>query len=112
MIRVRKLERKDEDGAWRSDAYAVEMPGGQVTLRYSLAWEYLGGRYNRLIQERGLPLEQWNKCWPATACAGCRSRLVRTTSKRFGRWTASVTRPGRRRHWPAGAFKRRRLRDT
>ena len=58
MIRVRKLERKDEDGAWRSDAYAVEMPGGQVTLRYSLAWEYLGGRYNRLIQERGLPLEQ------------------------------------------------------
>ena len=58
MIRIRKLQRKGEDGAWHSDAYAVEMPGGQVTLRYSLAWEYLGGRYNRLIQERGLSLEQ------------------------------------------------------
>jgi hypothetical protein len=58
MIRVRKLQRKGEDGVWHSDAYAVETPGGQVTLRYSLAWEHLGGRYNRLIQERALSLEQ------------------------------------------------------
>jgi len=58
MIRVRKLQRKGEDGVWHSDAYAVEMPDGRLTLRYSLAWEYLGGQYNRLIQERGLSLEQ------------------------------------------------------
>ena len=58
MVRVRKLQRKGKDGAWHSDAYAVETPDGQVALRYSLVWEYLGGRYNRLIQERGLSLEQ------------------------------------------------------
>ena len=57
MVRVRKLKRKGSDGTWHSDAYAVEARDGQITLRYSLAWEYLGGRYNRMIQERGLSLE-------------------------------------------------------
>lgn len=58
MTRIRKLQRKGSDGVWHSDAYAVETRNGQVTLRYSLAWEYLGGRYNRMIQEQGLSLEQ------------------------------------------------------
>jgi hypothetical protein len=58
MTRIRKLQRKGEDGTWHSDAYAVETRNGQITLRYSLAWEYLGGRYNRTIQEQGLSLEQ------------------------------------------------------
>ncbi|PKO22487.1 MAG: hypothetical protein CVU38_09085 [Chloroflexi bacterium HGW-Chloroflexi-1] len=58
MIRVRKLQRKGAGGTWHSDAYAVETHNGRITLRYSLAWEYLGGRYNRMIQERGLSLEQ------------------------------------------------------
>ena len=58
MTRIRKLRRKGKDGTWHSDAYAVETRNGQVTLRYSLAWEYLGGRYNRMIRERGLSLEQ------------------------------------------------------
>lgn len=57
MIRVRRLQRKGSDGTWHSDAYAVETRDGQITLRYSLAWEYLGGRYNRMIRERGLSLE-------------------------------------------------------
>ncbi len=58
MIRVRKLERRGENGDWHSDAYALETSGGQISLRYSLAWEYLGGRYNRMIQEQKLSLEQ------------------------------------------------------
>jgi len=58
MTRIRKLQRKGGDGAWHSDAYAVETHNGQITLRYSLAWEYLGGRYNQMIQEQGLSLEQ------------------------------------------------------
>ncbi|MBM4465960.1 MAG: hypothetical protein FJ014_10490 [Chloroflexi bacterium] len=58
MTRIRKLQRKGEDGTWHSDAYAVETRHGQIKLRYSLAWEYLGGRYNRMIQEQGLSLEQ------------------------------------------------------
>jgi len=41
MTRIRKLQRKGEDGTWHSDAYAVETSNGQITLRYSLAWEYL-----------------------------------------------------------------------
>lgn len=58
MTRIRKLQRRSEDGTWHSDAYALETQGGRITFRYSLAWEYLGGRYNRIIQERGLLLEQ------------------------------------------------------
>jgi len=58
MTRIRKLQRKGEDGTWHSDAYAVETRSGQITLRYSLAWEYLGGRYHQMIQEQGLSLEQ------------------------------------------------------
>ncbi|MGA9349579.1 MAG: hypothetical protein WBW48_12370 [Anaerolineae bacterium] len=58
MTRIRKLQRKGEDSTWHSDAYAVETRNGQITLRYSLAWEYLGGRYNQMIQEQGLSLEQ------------------------------------------------------
>jgi hypothetical protein len=58
MTKIRKLQRKGEDGTWHSDAYAVETRNGQITLRYSLAWEYLGGRYNQIIQERALPLEK------------------------------------------------------
>jgi hypothetical protein len=58
MTRIRKLQRKGEGGTWHSDAYAVETRDGQITLRYSLAWEYLGGRYNQMIREQGLSLEQ------------------------------------------------------
>jgi len=58
MTRIRKLQRKGEDGTWHSDAYAVETHNGQITLRYSLAWEFLGGRYNQMIQEQGLLLDQ------------------------------------------------------
>lgn len=58
MTRIRKLQRKGSDGTWHSDAYALETHDGRVAFRYSLAWEYLGGRYNRMIQERGLSLEQ------------------------------------------------------
>ena len=52
------MQRKGGDGTWHSDAYAIETRNEQITLRYSLAWEYLGGRYNQVIQERGLSLEQ------------------------------------------------------
>ena len=58
MTRIRKLQRRGGDGTWHSDAYAVETHNGQITLRYSLAWEYLGGRYNQVIQEQGLSLDQ------------------------------------------------------
>jgi hypothetical protein len=58
MTRIRKLQRKGEDGTWHSDACAVETRKGQITLRYSLAWEYLGGCYNQMIQEQGVSLEQ------------------------------------------------------
>jgi hypothetical protein len=58
MIRIRRLQRKGSDGVWHSDAYAIETHDGQITFRYSLAWEYLGGRYNRMLQEQAVPLER------------------------------------------------------
>jgi hypothetical protein len=57
MVRIRKLQRKGEDGRWHSDAYAIELRD-KVILRYSLAWEFLGSRYNQMIQEKDLSLEQ------------------------------------------------------
>ncbi len=58
MVRVRKLEQRDEQGRWFSDAYAIETPDGTIEFRYSLAWEYLGGRYNQIIQRSGRTLEE------------------------------------------------------
>lgn len=57
MVRIRKLQRRGYDNVWHSDAYALEKQDSSVVLRYSPAWEYLGGRYNRLVQEQRTSLE-------------------------------------------------------
>ncbi|MBI4674456.1 MAG: hypothetical protein HY741_22660 [Chloroflexi bacterium] len=58
MIRIRRLQRQDEDGKWFDDSYAIQASDGKVTCRYNLTWEYLGGRLNYQIQQSGLPLEE------------------------------------------------------
>ncbi len=57
MIHIRRLQRRDEQGEWYDDSYAIENSDGKVTFRYNLSWEYLGGRLNYQIQQSGLPLE-------------------------------------------------------
>lgn len=58
MVRIRRLQRKDEHGRWYTDAYAIETPDGHVRLRYPLSWEYLGAQYNAEISKQRLSLER------------------------------------------------------
>ena len=63
MIRIRRLQRKDEKGKWYTDAYAIETPDKRTLLRYPLSWEQVGARYNAEIQRRRLTLERLDELW-------------------------------------------------
>jgi hypothetical protein len=41
-MKVRRLQRKDDEGQWYDDAYAVEESSGQVVFHYNLTWEKIG----------------------------------------------------------------------
>ncbi len=58
MVRIRRLQARDERGKWYPEAYAIETPESKIVLRYPLTWEYLGGRYNAQIAERNLALAE------------------------------------------------------
>ena len=57
-MRLRKLQRLDEDGTWFDDAYAFENNEGQVIFRYNLAWGRVGAAYNVKIQAARIQLEE------------------------------------------------------
>jgi hypothetical protein len=56
-MRVRKLQRLDEEGHWFDDAYAYEKSSGHVVFRYSVAWGRIGAKCNRTIREDEVKLE-------------------------------------------------------
>lgn len=58
MVRIRRLQRKDEMGKWYDDSYAIESLDGKIHFRYNLAWDVIGSRYYGKIQQSGVPLEQ------------------------------------------------------
>ena len=57
-MRVRRLQRTDEDGQWYDDAYAVEDNTGQVIFHYNLTWERVGSNCNAKLRETGVSLEE------------------------------------------------------
>jgi hypothetical protein len=58
MIRVRRLQRQNEQNKWYDDAYAVEDRDGQVTFYYNLTWDRVGAKYNRQLKETGISLDE------------------------------------------------------
>lgn len=56
-MRVRRLQYNEEGGGWYDDAYAYENEQGQVTFRYNLTWEKIGGRFGRQMRQQQTPLE-------------------------------------------------------
>ncbi|MEM7031180.1 MAG: hypothetical protein AAF629_16575 [Chloroflexota bacterium] len=57
-MKVRKLQRRNEDDTWFDDAYVYEDERGQVIFCYNLAWEQMGSFYARKMQEMGITIEQ------------------------------------------------------
>ena len=57
-MRLRKLQRLDEDGVWFDDGYVFENSEGQVIFRYNLAWGRVGAACNAKIRAAGTRLEE------------------------------------------------------
>ncbi|RMF05224.1 MAG: hypothetical protein D6768_01560 [Chloroflexi bacterium] len=65
-MRVRRLQRRDEDGVWFDDAYALEDARGQVVFHYNLTWERLGAEINRQLLAEVVPLDEMERVIPAS----------------------------------------------
>lgn len=55
-MKVRRLQRKDDEGQWYDDAYAVEESPGLVVFHYNLTWEKIGSYYNGKLKRSGVSL--------------------------------------------------------
>lgn len=56
-MKLRRLQRLDEQAQWYDDAYAVEDHSGRITFHYNLTWDRVGSTYNRKLQESAVALE-------------------------------------------------------
>ncbi len=56
-MKVRRLQRKDENKEWYDDAYVYENEQGQVIFRCSLTWETVGRRYSKEFKKPGVSIE-------------------------------------------------------
>jgi hypothetical protein len=56
-MKIRKLQRLDENGTWFDDAYAFENDEGQVIFRYNLAWGRVGAAHNAQLRKTKPRLE-------------------------------------------------------
>lgn len=65
-MKIRRLQRRDEDGIWFDDAYALEDEQGQVTFYYNLTWERLGAEINRQLQTESVSLDNLERLIPAS----------------------------------------------
>jgi len=63
-MKVRRLQRKEEDGVWYDDAYAFENSEQQVTFRYNLTLGRVGSNHNGQIKEQQILLDEIEKVIP------------------------------------------------
>ena len=64
MMKIRRLQRRDENNQWYGDAYVYENDEGQIIFRYNLTWESVGARYNKKFKETGVSLEDIETIMP------------------------------------------------
>ncbi len=57
-MKIRRLQRKDENDQWYDDAYVYEDENGQVIFCCNLTWESVGRRYYREFKNSGVPIEE------------------------------------------------------
>ncbi len=57
MMKLRRLQRQNENDQWYDDAYAYEDSQGRVIFRYNLTWDRIGSTYNGKLQESGVAIE-------------------------------------------------------
>ena len=51
MIRIRLLQRKNDESQWYDDAYVLENQEGELTFHYNLTWERTGSNINGKLQQ-------------------------------------------------------------
>lgn len=56
-MKIRKLQRLENDEGWVDDGYCYEKPNGQVVFRYNaVTWGRIGARYNVQLRDTGTKL--------------------------------------------------------
>ena len=65
-MKIRKLQRLENDEGWVDDGYCYEKPNGQVVFRYNaVTWGRIGARYNVKLRETGTKLADVHTIIPA-----------------------------------------------
>ncbi len=57
-MKIRRLQRKDENDQWYDDAYVYENKKGQLIFCCNLTWESVGRRYYKVFKQSGLAIEK------------------------------------------------------
>jgi len=58
-MKIRKLQRLENDEGWVDDGYCYEKPNGQVVFRYNaVTWGRIGARYNVQLRDTGTRLAE------------------------------------------------------
>ena len=56
-MKIRRLQRKDENDQWYDDAYVYEDEAGQVIFWCNLTWESVGRHYYHQFKASGVSIE-------------------------------------------------------
>ena len=58
-MKIRKLQRLENDEAWVDDGYCYEKSNSQLVFRYNaVTWGRIGARYNVQLRDSGTPLAE------------------------------------------------------
>ena len=57
-MRLRKLQRLNEDSGWFDDAYAYEDQSRRVVFCYNIAWGRIGAKHATTIRDQQISLEK------------------------------------------------------
>ncbi|HEX9922076.1 MAG TPA: hypothetical protein VGD99_05395 [Anaerolineae bacterium] len=64
-MKIRKLQRLENDEGWVDDGYCYEKANGQVVFRYNaVTWGRIGARYNVQLRDTGARLAEVHKVIP------------------------------------------------
>ncbi|MEM7028919.1 MAG: hypothetical protein AAF629_04955 [Chloroflexota bacterium] len=57
-MKIRKLQRQNENQEWIDDTYACKDEAGKVVFRYNSTWGRIGSFYNILLKKQPISLDE------------------------------------------------------